>query len=340
MDGLKLLVMLLLMAFGSLSSAQLLQLKAVAHRPLDMGQRLEKIAFGSCNRHYNTQKFWRDIVAGKPQLWIWGGDNVYADAKNPERLKVVYDEQNADPDYAYFRSQVPLLGIWDDHDYGPNNSDARLPFKAQSQQLFLDFMGVAKDSPLRLQKGIYSHHLMGPPDQQVSIIALDNRYFKTSKTLLGETQWQWLESVLKTQKAKVTIFVLGVPYAFADVAYSEEWSDYPEEKKKLRDLIQKYDVSGPILLSGDKHFTHFLTQDQLLEVMASGLTHTLRKPLRPVVRKLYPGAIIAKNWAELTLDWSHSPLRLTVAVLGEKRRTFRQEKYLLDKGRWVAQPLP
>ena len=37
------------------------------------------IAFGSCNKHNVNNVLWDDILAARPQIWIWGGDNVYAD---------------------------------------------------------------------------------------------------------------------------------------------------------------------------------------------------------------------------------------------------------------------
>jgi len=38
-----------------------------------------RIAFGSCNNQFNSQKFWNKIHAFDPNIWIWLGDNIYAD---------------------------------------------------------------------------------------------------------------------------------------------------------------------------------------------------------------------------------------------------------------------
>jgi len=37
------------------------------------------IAFGSCNKQFLENKLWDDIIEQQPDVWIWGGDNVYAD---------------------------------------------------------------------------------------------------------------------------------------------------------------------------------------------------------------------------------------------------------------------
>ena len=50
------------------------------------GAPISRIAFGSCNKppepgHHGQDELWRSVVAFQPELWIWLGDNVYADKK-------------------------------------------------------------------------------------------------------------------------------------------------------------------------------------------------------------------------------------------------------------------
>ena len=40
---------------------------------------VSRIAFGSCNKADARQDLWDDIVARRPDAWIWAGDNVYGD---------------------------------------------------------------------------------------------------------------------------------------------------------------------------------------------------------------------------------------------------------------------
>ncbi|MGB5369489.1 MAG: hypothetical protein WBN18_03590 [Flavobacteriaceae bacterium] len=53
-----------------------------------------KIAFGSCNKTDLPNRLWDDILATKPDLWIWGGDNIYADTNDPIKLREMYHDQN------------------------------------------------------------------------------------------------------------------------------------------------------------------------------------------------------------------------------------------------------
>ena len=56
------------------------------------------IAFGSCNKGNESQSIWQDINSNNPDLWIWLGDNIYGDTKNPNVLKRKYDIQKANAD--------------------------------------------------------------------------------------------------------------------------------------------------------------------------------------------------------------------------------------------------
>ena len=64
-----------------LSSVILLSLyqDASAKFPDDFSKPLEVIAFGSCNRDELPQPLWPVIAEENPDLWIWAGDNIYAD---------------------------------------------------------------------------------------------------------------------------------------------------------------------------------------------------------------------------------------------------------------------
>lgn len=40
---------------------------------------IQRIAFGSCAKHWQTQPIWDAIIEKKPDLSIFLGDNIYAD---------------------------------------------------------------------------------------------------------------------------------------------------------------------------------------------------------------------------------------------------------------------
>ncbi len=133
------------------------------------------------------------------------------------------------------RTKTPIIGVWDDHDYGVNDGDSEYELKNVAQKHFLDFLDIPSEKTLvneasqkpssssssgagaaaassalhaawlhrRRQEGVYNSHIFGPPGQRVKVILLDNRYFQEHKggDILGEQQWQWLENELYTAAA-------------------------------------------------------------------------------------------------------------------------------------------
>jgi alkaline phosphatase D len=52
---------------------------------------------------------------------------------------------------------VPVIGVWDDHDYGSNNADANFLMKSVNRQIYLDFIGEPPNTIRRNEshRGIY-----------------------------------------------------------------------------------------------------------------------------------------------------------------------------------------
>ena len=99
---------------------------------------LKRIAFGSCNNQNQAQPLWKDLMITKPDLWIWGGDIIYADWERNYNIKASYDKQKNKTAYKEFIKQTPVIGIWDDHDFSSNDADGRNSRKQENQKLLLD----------------------------------------------------------------------------------------------------------------------------------------------------------------------------------------------------------
>jgi alkaline phosphatase D len=76
---------------------------------------------------------WSPILDTHPNLWIWLGDNIYADTEDMEVMRQKYARQLANEGYRRLRTSVPVIGIWDDHDYGANDAGKEYPKKVESQ---------------------------------------------------------------------------------------------------------------------------------------------------------------------------------------------------------------
>ena len=255
------------------------------------------VAFGSCNMSQEPNPFWDDILAENPNIWIWGGDIVYADTDDVERLRSIYAMQDTVAGYAQLKKEVPVIGTWDDHDFGINDGGSDFAIKAESQQVFLDFMGVPENSERRNREGVYTSHDFEVAKGKVKVIVLDTRYFRSelmvdddskkrykpttdsTATVLGETQWQWLQGELNDSDADFNLIMSSIQVLSGEHGF-ETWGNFPLEMEKLEKMIAASDAKGVIILSGDRHISEFSRANinglsyPLVDFTSSGLTHS------------------------------------------------------------------
>lgn len=253
------------------------------------------ISFGSCNKQYSSNIFWDDIVNLKPDVWIWGGDNVYADTDNMIKLRADYNAQKRQKGYDAVVNTIDVIGTWDDHDYGLNDGGLEFHKKKESQQKFLDFLDVSTNSSRRTQEGVQHSKMYTTPKGSVKVIILDTRYFRTSLTkgvngkryqpnkygegtILGQQQWSWLEQELKNSNANFTVIVSSIQVISNKHGF-EKWANFPHEREKLFNLIANSNATNVILLSGDRHISEFSKINvkaldyPIIDFTSSGLTH-------------------------------------------------------------------
>ena len=258
------------------------------------------IAFGSCNKQNTSNLLWEPILEHQPKVWIWGGDNVYSDTDNMTKLKADYNQQLADTSYQKLIASSKILGTWDDHDYGLNDGGVEFSKKNESQQEFLDFIGVSKTDSRRNRAGVYHSELINLEKGSIKIIILDTRYFRTELTndgssnkryqpnaygegtVLGTAQWSWLENELKMSEADFNIIVSSIQFLSYEHGF-ESWGNFPHEVDRLKTLVVDSEANGVLLLSGDRHISEFSSTElegleyPLIDFTSSGLTHAYSK---------------------------------------------------------------
>jgi len=294
---------------------------AWAHPPVETNQPLARIAFGSCNRQDRPQDYWHTIAAAKPDLWIWLGDNIYADTEDIGAMRSMYQAQFAAPPYAAFREQVPIIGTWDDHDFGANNSGSWYPKRAESQQELLDFLEVPRKHPRRRREGVYGAYTFGPAGRRVDVILLDGRYHAErpgpEASLLGEAQWGFLEAALSNTTAELTLVCSGIQVIAEDHPY-ELWNRYPRERERLFKLLRATRAPGVILLSGDRHIHEIsVLNDErvrypLIDVTSSGLTHSYAGLQTEKNRYRVGPKSTQKGFGLIEIDWKNQAVSIQI----------------------------
>ena len=286
---------------------------------------LSRIAFGSCNSEQKPQPLWPVIAQDKPSLWIWTGDNIYADTEDPQIFRTKYDLQMAQPGYAAFTQTVSFLtGTWDDHDYGVNDGGVEYPAKDLAKEELYRFLNVPADDQSRKRPGIYRRYDYGPPHQRIRVILLDTRWFRDSVertsgpnrsyvpnqkgTILGESQWGWLAAQLSDPEPEITIIVSSIQVVASEHRF-EKWANFPNEQRRLYQLLENHQSKKLFIISGDRHAGEISAEPikgwntPLIDVTSSGLTNTWSRRFDETNSRALGPKVIENNYGFIEIDW-------------------------------------
>jgi alkaline phosphatase D len=311
---------------------------------------LSRIAFGSCCSQYlSDKKIFSRMLELNPQLYIAGGDNIYGDffALAPgtrDYMEGAYRQLAGDQDWKKLRAKVPMIATWDDHDTGENDGTSNNPVKADAKDLFFKFWNIQETDPRhnRPDGGIYGSYYFNDDAHKVQIIMLDLRWNHTpykaqgagaalsgydtmmspDATILGATQWSWLEEELK-KPAKVRIIMSSLQFN-SNYDGGENWSVLPLERQKMYDLIKSTGANGVFFLSGDVHFAEF-TKTQpagmypIYDFTSSGITHHEDKVASRNDNIRVGNGWQYVNFGFLTIDWNASPVTVKAQVFGNTK---------------------
>lgn len=333
-------------------------------------QVLSRISFGSCAKQDQPQPIWEAVVAGKPELFVFLGDNIYGDSKDMSVLKGKYDLLGAQPGFKALKQACPIVATWDDHDYGADDSGAEFAMRKESQQLFLDFWGATKDDVRRTREGIYSSSVHGKEGQRVQIILLDARYFRSplkkgfdarepgegfrgryspnedeNATVLGEAQWKWLAQQLKVP---AEVRIIGSSYQVLSNQHGwEMWGNFPKERERLFRTLRNSHAGGIILLSGDRHLAEIATLPTtdplnigypLHEITSSSLNAPSGNMTKAGVRfaneiNLYRTGLtfFDVNYGNILIDWTSDDPIIRMQVCDEKGTVVLQQRATLSQ---------
>ena len=217
------------------------------------------VAFGSCCRIQfdRVQPIFDVIQRVEPEMFFWLGDNIYGDSDDSGALSELYTRQRVVHSLEPLLRSTPQLAIWDDHDFGYNNSDGQSPFKQESLRLFRSYWANPSYGTGGAP-GIWFKHSYGGVD----FFFLDGRYHRDpsvgsdmpAKSMLGAAQKAWLKDELLKSRAPFKILVSGGGWSSAERADGgDSWGVYTAERNEIFEFIRDRGIGGVVCISGDSH---------------------------------------------------------------------------------------
>ncbi len=295
-----------------------------------------------------NERMWDTIGSFDPNAILLLGDNVYID--DPESVimqKYTYHRRQSRPEWRKLTARSPVFTIWDDHDFGTDDSwggaDIDVPFwkKDWVFPIFRQNWANPGYADGNDQPGCwYSFHI-----GDVDFIMLDCRYYRTSpktkvgKSMLGNVQKKWLKEQLKSADGTFKVLCSSVPWDFRTKGDSKDtWNGYKDEHEEILSFIEKNEIEGVILMSADRHRSDCWKISRpngydLYEFNSSRLTN---QHVHPTMEK--QGAIFSYNKPQsfglVTIDTTVADPTATYEVIninGEKPHSLTVKRSELKK---------
>lgn len=227
-------------------------------------------AFGSCAETGSEHAVFAEIKFHQPLFFLHAGDMHYEDiaVDDVNAFRAAYERILGSTTQGDLYRHIPLVYMWDDHDFGPNDSHRHSPSRVAAHATYREFVPhhplVADVAPE------LAHRTDGvrPLTQAFTVgrarfLVLDARTERDrnnepdteAKTMLGAWQKAWLKDELLASKGRhPLIFIVStVPWTSTETWRSDNWAAYTTERAELADWMVDHGITGVCFLGGDAH---------------------------------------------------------------------------------------
>jgi alkaline phosphatase D len=270
---------------------------------------------------------------------LWLGDNWYTrevDYMSEWGLWYRASRDRAQPVLQHLLKAMPQYAIWDDHDFGPDNSGFSYGLKETSRQIFMKYWCnpyYGED-----HQGIYSQISYS----DVDLFLTDDRYFRSAdqmedsingkpnpdKHFFGERQLKWLEDALVQSLATFKIIAIG-SQTLNPLATDEGFYLYSAEYQTLVEFLNRSNIKGVIFLTGDRHHSEIIKTvrpgnydlfDITVSPFTSGVSRVRGAEINNPSR--VPGSLVERrNYAKIGVEGKKNERILKVQFRTEDGKT-------------------
>lgn len=231
-------------------------------RTLPAGPASFTIALGACSETGSAHPVFLTIARHNPLLFLQMGDLHYEDiaVNDVNAFHAAYDAAPASATQSVLFRSTAVIYMWDDHDFGPNNSDSSSPSREASRRAYREAVPhyplvVEEDGP------IYHAFTVG----RVRFIMADARSERSprdvpeglARSMLGAEQKAWLmqEMLAARDTHALIVWVNTVPWIGNDTASENEdrWTGFVTERAELAGFIETHGIRNLCMVSGDAH---------------------------------------------------------------------------------------
>lgn len=246
---------------------------------------------------------------------VWLGDNWYYREPDYDSISGLWyraQHSRALPELRKLLGSMHHYAVWDDHDYGPNDSNRSYEYKEETLAIFRAYWGNhsygERDNP-----GVYHKFYWG----DAAFFLMDNHYYRDGATLNQDThpeksQWgrrqlEWLKQSLLQAKelGHFKFLFIGTGNQLLQTEPRGEPHElYRREREELLQFIREHNLTGVVFLTGDVHH--------------SGLYRRQLAPAGPWIYEITSSPFSAGSWAVEKSGKVNDPFVLKDTLVGDQ----------------------
>ena len=213
-----------------------------------------RLVASSCARVDSNAAVFDAMAAENPLLYLALGDVHYSNIADDDvdTFVTAYDRMLTQPGQAALYRSVPVSYVWDDHDYGPNDSDADSPSRDAARQAFRE---QVPSHPLASDGAIHRAFTIG----RVRFVVTDTRSERRGDSMLGAEQLAWFEDEIVTASRSHALVIWMNPSPWIGEANpsGDGWAGFADERRHIADVLSDNNVDNVLMVSGDAHMLGF-----------------------------------------------------------------------------------
>lgn len=214
-----------------------------------------KVAFSGDAVVGSASPVFSTILATNPLMFIHMGDLHYQNigTNNQGLFHAAFDDVfDSAPQHRLYRS-VATSYVWDDHDYGGDNSNGS---SASKPAVAAVYRSRVPYYPLVHTTAIYQTWDIGRVrfilTDQRSESSVNSATDNSSKTILGATQKAWFKNLIANSPGMLLVWIC--PRWFGNANHVDSWNSFSTERAELVDYIKANAHGRVVVLSADQHY--------------------------------------------------------------------------------------
>lgn len=241
------------------------------HTPAD-GPYSFSFAFGSCMGGSSNRQVFETIANQGVLFFLHTGDmhyrNIGSDCEN--NFRGAYADILGSERQSSMYRHIPMAYMWDDHDYGPNDSDTYSPCKETARTFYQRYVPHYSLAAGQGNVPISQSFVIG----RLRFILSDLRSEKKKPVFEPNScdkaqngtnfgfQLSWFKSELlkAKQEGQMAVWVSGIPYINGPggpnyhCKEDDNWGGFPEERQEIANFIRDHQIPV-VIVGGDAHMT-------------------------------------------------------------------------------------